>query len=63
LNHFGEVTRSFRQSDQPEKSAMKKGIDCLKTLATEGERGFVDVTEATGIYSSILGVWIGNWGG
>ena len=58
LNHSIKSPEVF----SPSKNRMnpdEKGDKLFKNLASEGERGFIEVTEEAGIYSSILGFGLG----
>jgi hypothetical protein len=58
LNHSVKSPEVFARAIN-RKNPDEEGDRLFKNLATEGERGFVDVTEAAGIYSSILGFGLG----
>ncbi|REG79402.1 FG-GAP repeat protein [Algoriphagus antarcticus] len=58
LNHSVKSPEIFTQSDQRiHPDAL--GDKLFKNLLSEGQTGFEDVTEASGIYSSILGFGLG----
>ncbi len=58
LNHSVKSPEVFSQS-KTRFNPDEKGDKLFKNLAAEGERGFEDVTEEAGIYSSILGFGLG----
>jgi hypothetical protein len=58
LNHSVKSPEVFAKAINRTKSD-QEGDRLFKNLAVEGERGFVDVTEEAGIYSSILGFGLG----
>lgn len=58
LNHSVKSPEVFARAINRE-NPDNEGDRLYKNLASEGERGFVDVTEAAGIYSSILGFGLG----
>lgn len=58
LNHNVKSPEVFVKSDARSK-ASPLGDRLLKNLASEGQDRFLDVTEASGIYSSILGFGLG----
>lgn len=58
LNHSIKSPEVFAKAEN--RSQSDPGGDKLfKNLASEGERGFADVTEEVGIYSSVLGFGLG----
>ncbi|MDP2040295.1 VCBS repeat-containing protein [Algoriphagus sp.] len=58
LNHNVKSPEVFAKAGAREKTD-PSGDKLFKNLASEGEIGFEDVTEASGIYSSILGFGLG----
>lgn len=58
LNHSIKSPEVFAQSTN-RNIPFPGGDKLYKNLAAEGQRGFVDVTEEAGIYSSILGFGLG----
>lgn len=58
LNHSIKSPEVFSQSINRKKSD-PNGDKLYKNLAAEGSRGFEDVTEEAGIYSSVLGFGLG----
>lgn len=58
LNHSVKSPEVFAESDMRGKSN-PKGDKLYMNLAAQGKRGFEDVTEAAGIYSSVLGFGLG----
>ncbi|MAL12940.1 MAG: hypothetical protein CL554_05870 [Algoriphagus sp.] len=58
LNHGVKSPEVFAKSEN-RVIADEGGDKLLKNLASEGQRGFIDVTEEAGIYSSVLGFGLG----
>lgn len=58
LNHSVKSPEVFARAINRE-NPDSEGDRLFKNMAMEGERGFVDVTESAGIYSSILGFGLG----
>lgn len=58
LNHSIKSPEVFAKAEKRTQSD-PGGDKLFKNLASEGERGFIDVTEESGIYSSVLGFGLG----
>ncbi|WP_026953237.1 VCBS repeat-containing protein [Algoriphagus mannitolivorans] len=58
LNHNVKSPEVFAQAEK-RTQADPSGDKLFKNLLAEGKKGFVDVTESVGIYSSILGFGLG----
>ena len=58
LNHNVKSPEVFAQAEK-RTQADPSGDKLYKNLLSEGQKGFVDVTESAGIYSSVLGFGLG----